>query len=270
MTDKDTAQETNTKNLNEASVSEEKDEAQDRSIEGNYEGDQNKVERDLERARQKGVDFKEFEETRKALAKANKEAQKRREQLRQWEELGVNPEQVRELLKQQREAEIKKAEEEGRYQELIDKIREEANQERKLYQERLKQMEEKLQKQLYEKDLQSALIAEDGIPDLLEAKLKKHTKMVETEEGYKTVVLDENGQETDLSVRDLLKQWKQDEILSHGFRAPRVSGNGTSSNSSGKASSSVAPKKRRSEMTLQEKNEYRAKYGLEAYKKLPI
>jgi hypothetical protein len=232
--------------------------------------EKSKVDRDLERAKKDGVDVKEFEETRKALAKANKEAQKRREQLRQWDELGADPEQVKELIKQQREAEIKQAEEEGRYQELIEKIRDESTQERKKYQERLTQMEQKIQNQVYEKDLQAALMAEDGIPDLLESKLKKQTKMVEDGDTYKTVVLDEDGLETDMSVRDLLKQWKNDDVLSHGFKAPKVSGNGTSSNSASKSTGKAIPKPKRSDMSLREKDDYRSKYGLDAYKKLPL
>jgi DNA-binding transcriptional MerR regulator len=208
-----------------------------------------------------------------ALAKLTKEAQERREKLTQWESLGVDADNVKTMLQQQREAELKKAEEEGRYIDLLEKIKADARSEREELQRKLEATQQKMMTQIYERELNDAISREDGIVDLLEGKLRTHTKIVEDDNGYNVVVLEEDGSISEKSVRDLLREWKKDDVLSHGFKAPRASGAGTNSNTSTPAAGKLpvgAPKMRRSQMTISQRVEYRTKYGKDAYNSLPL
>jgi len=229
-----------------------------------------KVDQDLERAKSEGVDYEEFERTRKALAKANKEAQERRQKLAEWDKLNVSPEKVESLLQEQKEAEIKKAEEEGRYHELMDKMREQMTQKEQEADEKVSQMEQKLRDQLHEKELKAALLESEAIPDLLDYKLRQQTKMVERDGKYETVVLDEDGVETDKSVNDLLQEWKNHPTLGHAFKAPNIKGAGTNSENTSKAPSErPGPKPNRSKMSQKEQLAFVEKYGVKEFQKLP-
>lgn len=230
-----------------------------------------KLDEDLQRAKENGVSVEEFEKVRKAAAEYSHEAQKYRQEAKAYKELGVEPEKVKELLEQQREAEMRKLEEDRRYDEIVKKIREETDQEKETYRSRLEEMQTRVQKTVYEKDLTSALASEDGIGDLLDGKLRSRTKVVEDGDNYKTVVVDENGAVTDMSVRDLLKEWKNDPVLGHGFKAPKISGSGTSTEGASKApSNKPGPKQNRSKMSKQDRNTYIRKNGIDEYKKLPF
>lgn len=228
---------------------------------------------DAKEAKQAGVDVDEFERTRKALEKANKEAAERRHKLKEWDELGVDPDKVKQMLQEQREAEIKKAEEEGRYQELLDKMREDMSRKEQELNKKVSTMQTKLEKQLKEKEVTAAINAEDGVTTLLKSHVEKFVDLSEGENGYETVVKDENGQVrtnedgSNMTVRQLVQSFKNDPELSFGFKAPKVSGNGTQESN---ASPRTAPKKSRSKMTAREKSSYVDKYGMEAYQKLPM
>lgn len=229
------------------------------------------VKDEVKAAKEAGVSVEEFERTQKALAKANEEAKNRRLKLKEYEELGVDPEKIKALLDQQREQEIKQLEEEKRYDELLTRMRDESNQKVEKYQEENQHMKSQLERYVRDNQINEAIAKEDGIAPLLSGIVKDRTKVVEEEGNYKTVVLDEYGQATDQTVSDFVKSLKDHEDYGHAFRAPRVSGSGTSSQSAGKPpSSKPGPKKSRSKMSISERAEYRTKYGAEEYNKLPF
>lgn len=219
----------------------------------------------------KGDISAELEATRKALEKANAEARDRRHKLKEWEELNVDPDTVKGFLQKQREAEEDRQKKEGEWEELKKRWREETNQEIEKANSRVSEMETKLRSQIHEKNLSSAMAEEGAIPDLLEAKLNKYTEMVEDDNGkYRTVVLDDDGVRTDKTVKQLLNEWKSHPTLGHAFKAPNISGNGTNSQQTSKATGQDrVPKKRRSEMTEREHREFVGKYGVEEFLKLP-
>lgn len=236
------------------------------------------VEKDVRKAKEASVDVEEFDRTRKALEKANKEAQDRRHKLREWDELGVEPEKVRALLDEQREAEIKKAEEEGRYQELLDKMKDETNQKVSKADEKVNQMKSQLESYLVDKNLTEAIAAEDGIPKLLEGIAQKYVSAVEGEDGsYKTLVSDEDGKPRlnekgdPMSIRELIASFKEDDDLQYAFKAPKVSGTGSDGQSSSAPSkgNDTAPKPKKSSMSPKQQREYVAKHGYPQFAKLP-
>ena len=240
-------------------------------------GGEEQEQQDINDAKEAGVDVEEFEKTRKALHKANKEAQKRREQLQQWNELGMTPEEAAELKEEKRQAEIKKAEEEGRYQDLLDQMKQETQQEKEKIQKEVEQRDEMIDTLTRKNEIHSAVSREGGIAEMLEGLLEKETKTIYEEGKPKAVLLDEAGNPrvddkgNYMSVRQRVRELKDDKVWSHAFPAPKTSGSGTSSQSASKATGNAtqANQKPKSQMSLDEKVAFQREHGLEAYQNLP-
>lgn len=234
-----------------------------------------KVQEDLQRAKEQGVDVEEFEKIRKSLEKANKEAADRRHKLKEWEELNVNPDDVKSLLEEKRQKEIEKAEEEGRYQELIDKMREETRQREEQANQKVQTMQEKINNQVWKERVRSAIKSKDGIDELLESKILQDTKIVEDDDGYKVQVVDEYGtQKVDesgnaLSVEDYVESLKDHPTYSYAFKAPSTTGSGAKTSDKATSSGKQAPRKNRSKMSDRDKASYVKEHGIKAFKSLP-
>lgn len=221
------------------------------------------------------VDPDEFERTRAALAKANKEAADRRLKLKEWEELNVDPTTVKQLLDMQRELEIKKAEEEGRYQENIDRLRKEAQEKIEKANGQVETMKQKLERQIKMKEIASIIAEEDGIELILEPHISNRVKMVEREDGYELQVTDENGvpmiddKGNSVSLKSFVASLKEHPQLKYGFKAPKTSGSGINGTSTSNKSDGVPKGVRRSQLSDREARDFVAKYGFDEYKKLP-
>ena len=223
------------------------------------------------------VSFEEFDRTRKALTKANDEAKTRRLKLQEWDELGVDTETVK-LWKQERDkAELTLAEEEGRYQEIIEKTRTQAKADNDKFQAERDEMKTQLESYLIDKNLTEAIAAEEGVPRLLQGIAKSYVKTVQDEQGkYSTVVVDEDGlprknkSGVAMSVRELVKSFRDDPELAYAFKAPHVSGAGTDSQAASAAvTKKTGPTPHRGVMSPREQRDYVAKHGYEEFRKLP-
>lgn len=256
---------------------EEENKSTDDSGSDNTKEENEKLKEDLKRAKEQGVSTEEFENTRKALEKANREAAERRQKLKEWEELNVDPETVQNLMKEKEEKERKEAEEQGRYQELIDKMRQQTQEEQEKANQRVQEMQDKLNKQILEKEVNSAIASQDGISELLDEKVKKNVKLEETEEGYNIKVVDENGFDmvdekgNKMSLEDYVASLKDHPTFSYAFKAPKASGAGTKSSEGGNSAGGPDPTKQksRSKMTQKEQREFVRDYGIKEYQKLP-
>jgi hypothetical protein len=242
----------------------------------NTEEENQKLKEDLQRAKEQGVSTEEFEKTRKALEKANKEAAERRQKLKEWEELNADPETVKKMIQEKEEKERKEAEEQGRYQELIDKMRQETQEKQEKADQRVQEMQEKLNKQILDKEVNNAISSQDGISELLDEKVKKNVKLEETDEGYNIKVVDENGFDMvdekgkKMSLEDYVASLKEHPTFSYAFKAPKVSGAGTkSSEGGGNGGVDASKQKPRSKMTQKEQREFVREYGIKEYQKLP-
>ena len=225
------------------------------------------------------VDPAEFERTRKALEKANKEAQDRRLKLKEWEELNVDPNKVRELLEKQREAEVKRKEEEGRYRELLEEIetstQSEIQKAKQEAEEQVSKMKSNLEKYFVDKTVTEALASEGASVKLLGKHIKDQVAVIDVDGDYQTVVVDKNGEPrlkrggAYMTVDDLIAEMKKDDEFARAFPAPKVSGNGTgdaSTSNSGRPNTSGLSK---SKMTITERAAFRTKYGVDEYNKIP-
>lgn len=233
-------------------------------------------------AKEHGVSVEEFERTRDALAKANKEAQDRRHKLKEWDDLGVDPDKVKQLLQQEEDARRKRMEEEARYNELIEEMQSSTESEKQKiteeYEEKLKTARTAVERHLVDKTIAETLSSE-GVksPKLLSRYMKDYVKTVEDDGEYKTVVLDDDGNirtkrgGANVTVNDFVNELKGSDEFASVFPAPKVSGTGASNDTSKASSSTAAPtNQKRSKMSLGQKLAYQEKYGMDAYKSLPM
>lgn len=263
-------------------TNEESREADSKSAEGASEEskttDQEKAEKAVKDAEKAGATEEELERTRKALAKANKEAQDRRYKLQEWDDLGVDPDTVKQWKEERRNEEIRKAEEEGRYQDIIDRTRQESQEIQEKAQAEVAKMKAQLESQLVDKNLTEAIAAEEGIPKLLQGIARNYVKTVqdETTGEYATKVIDEDGMPRvndkgeEMSIRELVQSFKEDPDLSYAFKAPKTSGSGNDSQASATPpSKKPGPKPKKSDMSQKEQREFVQKHGYQEFAKLP-
>ena len=278
MAGENNAQDTDNENLKtENQYTEESSKTSESKGEDTKTDDQKDAESAVKEAEKGGATEEELERTRRALAKANKEAQDRRYKLQEWDDLGVDPETVKQWKEERRSEEVRKAEEEGRYQDIIERTRQEAATDREKAEEKVNQMKAQLESYLVDKNIAEAISSEEGIPRLLQDITRKSVKTVLDDSGeYKTVVVDSDGlprkgeDGSEMSVRDLVKSFKQDPDLQYAFRAPNTSGSGTDSQASATPpSKKPGPKPKRSSMTAKEQRAYVQKHGYQEFSKLP-
>ncbi len=210
----------------------------------------------------------ELQRTRDALKVANKEAADRRHKLKEWEELSVDASTVKELLQAQRDAEIKKAEEEGRYTDSLTKIRTEAEARVNTAEARIKEIEAKLNTQLRDKEVMEQIVNAGGKPKILMPHIKDRVKLIETDYGYEHQVLDEKGLPTEISVADFVASFREDPELKFGFNAPKISGTGTPAKAGKSDSGKVVSTKPKADMSDREKRAFVVEHGIKAYKDL--
>lgn len=242
---------------------------------GEESGQEKQVEQDIKDAKEQGVSVEEFQKTQKALHKANKEAQQRREKLAEWNDINATPAEIKQMLQERKEAEIKKAEEEGRYQDLLDSMRSETEQEREKSRKEVEQRDQMIDRLTRKSEITSAVSTEGGIAEMLTDKLERETKTIYEDGEPKAVLVDASGEPRKdsngeyLSVASRVQELKNDPVWSHAFPAPRKSGSGTNSQTGAKpAPKAPAPAKKKADMSLQERDAYRAQHGLEALKAL--
>lgn len=240
--------------------------------------DQEKAEKAVKDAEKAGATEEELERTRKALAKANKEAQERRYKLQEWDDLGVDPETVKQWKEERRNEEIRKAEEEGRYQDIIERTRQESQEIQEKSQAQVAQMKAQLEKHLVDKNLTEAIAAEEGIPKLLQGIARNYVKTVHDEASgeYHTKVVDDDGMPRvndkgeEMSIRELVQSFKEDPELQYAFKAPKTSGSGNDSQASAQPpSKKPGPKPKKGDMSQKEQREFVQRYGYAEFAKLP-
>jgi len=226
------------------------------------------------------VDVRELEKAQARIQELNKENEKRRFQVKEWEELGVDPETVKKWQQDIKQAEEKRKREEGRFEELLQEMREQTEAEKQRIeseaQEKLSKMQSAVEKHLVDKTIAETLSSE-GVkaPKLLSRYMKDYVRTVEEDGEYKTVVLDDDGEirtkrgGAKFTVDDFVNELKGSDEFASVFPAPKVSGTGSEGTSSRPVGNNV-PRKPRSQMNSREKAEFQKAYGFEEYYKLPL
>lgn len=216
----------------------------------------------------------EYERIRQSQAKANKEAQQRRHALKQWDELGVDPDTVRELLEQKREREMRSAEEKGEWQKLRDQLVRQNEEKLRSKDDEVMTMRKTLENYLVDNAAISAIAEFDGVPELLLPHVKSSIRLVEDGGKYVTQIVDSDGSpriNSDgefMSIKEFVSEMKTHPVLGMGFKAPKTSGAGANPNAAGDRSRKVPQSKSKAEMSDAERQAFIAEHGFAAYKKL--
>lgn len=228
----------------------------------------------------------ELEEIRKALHERNKENQKRREQNKVWEELGVDPDTVREWKEAQEKAELQQAEAKGEWEKIKQKMIEDFDKKEESYNSQLARMKATLESTMLDSTIENVFLSNDGVPNLLRepmTELRSRMRLIEKDDKFIPVVVDEDGTPMVNSHGDYMKpadyisqeipKLKEHSVYGMAFKAPATKGNGTSvatdTNSKQTKKTEVA-KKPRSQMSSNEKEAFISEHGIAEYNKLPL
>lgn len=208
-----------------------------------------------------------------ALQKERKEREAREKQAKAWERLGKSPEEIEELLEAQARADEAKAEKAGEWDKLKAQMNEKHQSEIKAREDKIAAMRSALERHLVDAAATAAIASEKGVPDLLLPHVQRHVRVVEEDGEFAVKVVDAkgdprvDGKGEPLTIADLVKEMKASEIFGRAFEA---SGNTGSGKQPGSGSGGTGTVKPRGKMSLEEKADFIAQHGQEAYQALPI
>ncbi len=176
-----------------------------------------------------------------ALSKANQEAAERRKQLKSWNDLGLSPEEIQDLVEAKRKSDEDKAAKAGEWDKL--KVQLNASHQEELRKERelVAAKDKAIQKHLLDSQATAAIAAAKGVPQLLLPIVRQHLRVVEQNGDYSLQVIDAagtqriNGKGDPLSINDLVAEMRASEVYGRAFDGTGQSGGGTppSGNGSG-------------------------------------
>lgn len=207
------------------------------------------------------------------LSTAQKEAIAERKKRQAWEALGKSPEEIKELLAAQEKADEDKATRAGEWDKLKAQMNEKHQTELKSREDKIAAMQSTLERHLIDATATAAIAAEKGVPDLLLPHVQRHVRVVDEDGEFAVKVVDARGDPRvdakgePLTIADLVKEMKASEIFGRAFEA---SGNTGSGKQPGSGSGGTGTAKPRGKMSLEEKADFIAQHGQEAYQALPI
>jgi len=175
-----------------------------------------------------------LEKERKARADFEKMA-------KQYQGLGMTPEEITELVKAREEAERGNLEKKGEWDKLKAQLLESHKKEITALEEAVQKMKATLESYLVDASATEAIAAAKGVPQLLLPHVKASVKVVEEEGKYHVRVVDKDGSPRMnskgeyLGIKDLVAEMRESEIFMRAF-----DGDGTSGSN---APSSTATKK---------------------------
>ena len=222
---------------------------------------------------------RELEATRKALAERNKENEKRRKQVKAWEEMGVEPDTVKDLLTKKQQEEQAKLEEKGEWEKIKQKMVEERERALAEKDAEVQAMKKALETTLWDKGIETELLGNGAdAPELVKDKVKAMTKLIEEDGVFDIAVLDESGEirydknGNRMKLKDVIPELKEHPVYGRAFAAPNIAGMGTKQQGAGssKPKADTAPKKPRSQMSSNEKQDYIREHGIAKYNALPL
>lgn len=226
----------------------------------------------------KGDDFDgvdDIQGMKRALGQANNESGNRRKAIERWEKLGKTPEEIEELLTNMQQQEQQKLEQKGQWDTLKNQILEQHKAEReKLQQERDAAMNE-ADSYIRETEITRELAAAKASAKVLLPHVNARVKVERDDAGKRVLrVLGEdgkpriNGEGNFLKVADLIAEMRKDNEFARAFEGPNGHGGGAAAKDGG-AGGTPAGTEKRSTMSREQKTQFIAEHGSDAYLKLP-
>lgn len=208
-----------------------------------------------------------------ALQKERADRAAAEKQAKAWSAVGKTPDEIKELLAAQEKADEDKATRAGEWDKLKAQMNEKHQTELKSREDKIAAMQSTLERHLIDATATAAIAAEKGVPDLLLPHVQRHVRVVDEDGEFAVKVVDARGDPRvdakgePLTIADLVKEMKASEIFGRAFEA---SGNTGSGKQPGSGSGGTGTAKPRGKMSLEEKADFIAQHGQEAYQALPI
>jgi hypothetical protein len=205
----------------------------------------------------------------------NKSLKGKMSQFKELENLGLSPDQIKQMAADRQSAEEKRLKDEGDFNALKQQLEENFNKEKNGWQGREQKLVGTISKILVD-DAARAVLTDpsvDGNPTLLLPLIRDRVKVTETDDGFGLQVLRPDGapmlnpQNEPATLKDLFLEMKAKPEYAGAFRGVNQSGSGAP-NGQGGDGGAIGSKKR-SEMSTPEKVAFIAKNGQDAYFKLP-
>lgn len=217
----------------------------------------------------------EFERTKSYLEKANREAKDRRLKLREYEEAGMSPEEIKELREKQEKQKFREMERKGEWEKLKSQLTETYQQELSKKDEELQKMRQSMERNLVDREVTAAIAKHDGIDLFLRPHVRESVKLVEDDNGNLVPrVVDSDGSPKFnskgdyMGVDEFVASLREHEEFGLAFKGRGQSGAGTKSAATN--GNKPIPKKKRSDMSMDEKRAFMKEYGIDEYERLPL
>jgi hypothetical protein len=176
-------------------------------------------------------DPKALDELQENLAKERNQTEAFKRQLKKFKD--IDPDRYQQLLKQQQEAERRKAEEEGNFKAVEQQLRELHEQERRGDQERITHLSKAVEGLLVDAQATAAIAKYDGEPELLLPHVKRYVRVVEENGQFVPRVVDGAGNPrigdskgTPMSIAQLVEEMKASPVFGRAFKGGGQSGGG--------------------------------------------
>lgn len=240
-----------------------------------------------------GMDAEEAARVRRVLKERNEEAKKHRlrakeleDKVNQFEDLGVDPDTVKQWKEERDAAEMKRLEDERNWEEIKTKLKEDKDQSVKKERERAEQLEEQInalkkerENDLVEKEAMRVLNDLEGEPTFIMPYLSKEVTVIDDNGKSRAVVKDEitgdprtKEDGSYFTIEDRLKEMREDKVFGKAFAAPKVSGSGSNpstanpdGNNKGRPPKTTKAELRKNPSKLEN---FVKTYGMDAYNKL--
>lgn len=181
------------------------------------------------------LDAEGFENTdglKSALGKERENVRKLEQMLKAWNATGKKPEEISELLKKVEEDEQKRLETQGEYKEMLRKVNEAHEKEKKALSDQIAKYKAEKERSMIEQAATKAIIAAHGKLKLLLPLVKLSTKVVEENGSEFVRVIDANGlpkvnaKGEFMTVAEWVEELKKDADYQSAFEASGNSGGG--------------------------------------------
>jgi len=204
-----------------------------------------------------------------ALQKERADRAAYEKQVKAWQGLGKTPDEIKELLAAQEQAELAKAEKAGEWEKLRAQMNEKHDAALKAKDETISAMRARLNAELVDAKAVSAIAAAKGVPELLLPHVQRHVKV---DDEFNVHVVDAKGDPRvnekgePLSIADLISEMKASEVFGRAFEGSGQSGSGKQP---GNGAGGAGVTKKSDFKTEKDRAAFVEKHGFDAYKALP-
>lgn len=190
-----------------------------------------------------------------------------------YEALGKSPDEIKALLDQESQREQDRLTQEGDWNALKTQMEQNHTNAIQEKEKRISKLQTTLEREMIDSRLQSVLSDKDVEGDslFLLPHMRGRVKLEETDNGFNTVVLREDGspllnaQNQPASLKDLALEYKGKEQFGRAFKGLNQSGGGGTGGGNGGPGGST---KKKTEMSALEKTRFIREHGIQAYNQL--